>query len=501
MAEGENGAEAEALRAAAIAAFDLTDFQDDPVLNQITGFAARLCRTPVALVSIVEEHRQFFLARENLDATESPRSTSFCAFAMLGDATMEVPDARADPRFRDNVLVTGPPNIAFYAGAPLVTDEGVPLGALCVIDVAPREGLTDLQREGLTVLAAAVMGRLRTRRTARVHEAAVAQGEMRFRALADAMPQMVWSARPDGHPDYFSARWYDFTGFSEGEADGDKWVGALHPEDVPRATEAWLAVLSSGAMYETEYRMRRSDGSYRWVLVRSLPTYAPDGTINRWFGTCTDIHEQKLAQAEREVISQELSHRIKNIFSVIAGLVTFAARGRPGFSDIAADLRERIMALGRAHDFVRPHSARSRSAARQDSLHGLLNELFAPYRGDSAPRVTVSGLDVTIDDRSATPLALVFHELATNSAKYGALSVADGHVSLHTSEEPGLLLLCWRETGGPRVLAPAAATGFGSKLIELSAVRQLGGAVDRDWRPEGLVATIRIPAASLARPG
>jgi PAS domain S-box-containing protein len=491
----------EVLRAATIASFDFAGYQDDPVLQQITGFAARLCEAPIALVSIVEEVTQFFLAREGLDASVTPRSISFCAVAMLNDGIMEVPDARLDPRFRDNPQVSGEPHVTFYAGAPLVTDDGVPLGALCVVDRTSRAGLTELQHEGLTVLADAVMRRLRTRRTEDAHQRAVSEGDMRFRALADAMPQMVWSARPDGYPDYFSARWYDFTGLDEGETDGENWVHALHPDDVESAADAWRSSVSSGAPYETEYRMRSTNGVYRWVLARGLPTHAPDGTVNRWFGTCTDIHEQKLAQAEREVISQELSHRIKNIFSVIAGLVTFAARSRPGFSDIAADLRERIMALGRAHDFVRPHSIRSRSPNRQDSLHGLLAQLFAPYRGDTRARVVISGIDCSIDDRSATPLALLFHELATNSAKYGALSAQDGHVELETQTEGDTLVLRWREIGGPPVTAPAGDGGFGSQLIELSAVRQLGGAVARDWRPEGLFATIRIPVASLSRPG
>ena len=457
----------EAQRATEIAAYDLGGYRDDPVLQGITGFAAKLCGTPIAVVSIVEELRQFFLAREGLDATETPRPTSFCAFAMLGDAIMEVPDARLDPRFRDNPLVTGPPHIAFYAGAPLSSEDGVPLGALCVIDQQPREGLTDLQREGLAVLAATVMRRLGTRRTAVAHELAISEGDTRFRALADAVPQMVWSAGADGDPDYFSARWYAFTGLDDGDTDGANWVRALHPDDVQPSVAAWRASVTSGAPHEVEYRLRAADGSYRWVLARALPAAAPDGRITRWFGTCTDIHEQKLAQAEREIISQELSHRIKNIFSVIAGLVTFAARNRPGAQDLAADLRDRIMALGRAHDFVRPHSARSRGTARQDSIHGLL--------------------------------ALLFHELATNSAKYGALSVAEGHVALETTLDGDALLLCWREIGGPAITAPAEESGFGSKLIELSAVRQLGGSVTRDWRADGLVATIRIPNASLSR--
>lgn len=150
----------EAARARTIAAHDIEQVRDDDALKRITDFAAALCETPTALVSIVEEKRQTFLARTGLEATETPRETSFCAHAMLENRIMVIPDATADPRFADNVLVTGAPHIRFYAGAPLITQDGVPLGSLCVIDDQSREGLTPLQRQGLVVLAADVMQRL-----------------------------------------------------------------------------------------------------------------------------------------------------------------------------------------------------------------------------------------------------------------------------------------------------------------------------------------------------
>src|SRR3954470_7294784 len=109
----------ETARAAALAAHDIESLRDDGGLKRITDFAAALCGVPIALVSLVEERRQTFLARTGLDATETPRDTSFCAFAMLDNALMIVPDAHLDSRFFDNPLVTGPPHIRFYAGAPL----------------------------------------------------------------------------------------------------------------------------------------------------------------------------------------------------------------------------------------------------------------------------------------------------------------------------------------------------------------------------------------------
>ena len=496
-------------RAEVIQAYDLAGYRDDGGLDDLASFAAELCQTEVALVSLVEEARQRFLAAVGFDQPETARDTSFCAHAMLGDEpVMVIPDAQLDPRFAPMSLVAGPPHIRFYAGARLISREGVPLGAICVISGTPRpEGLTDFQRRGLEVLATAVMGRLQDRRARLEHvqaveasEARVADSEQRFRTLADTMPQMVWSTLPDGFHDYYNARWYDFTGMPEGSTDGEAWNGMFHPDDQERAWARWRHSLATGDPYQIEYRLRHRDGTYRWVLGRALPIRDAAGQITRWFGTCTDIHEQKLALEEREIVSQELSHRIKNIFAVISGLIAFAARNNPAFAGIASDLRDRIMALGRAHDFVRPHSPQSRPKAQQDSLHGLLSDLFDPYRQDNAPRFLLSGDDVRVDDRSATPLALLFHELATNAAKYGALSVMTGAVELQTEQHGETVRIYWRERGGPTVATPPERAGFGSQLVELSAVRQLGGQVTREWRPEGLEITIDVPLASFSRP-
>ena len=492
-------------RAATIAAYHLETLRNGTALRQITDFAAALCEAPVALISLVEETRQTFLARTGVDVESTSRETSFCAHAMLGDTTMVVPDATRDPRFAANPLVTGEMGVRFYAGVPLVTEDGVPLGSLCVIDTAPRDGLTAIQQQGLVVLAANVMARLRDSRDGAAwrdaendSRRAISDSEGRFRALADTMPQMVWSTLPDGYHDYYNARWSEFTGVPAGTTDGEAWNDMFHPDDQTRAWESWQQCLATGAPYQIEYRLRHHDGTYRWVLGRALPIRDDHGAITRWFGTCTDIHEQKLALEQREVISQELSHRIKNIFAVISGLISFSARGRPDVAPIAADLRDRITALGRAHDFVRPHSPNSRPMARQDSLKGLLTVLFAPYQADQA-RLIVRGDDIMIDDRSATPLALMFHELATNATKYGALSTEQGLVTIDVVVDGDSVAIRWVETGGPHVVAPEGASGFGSQLIEMSAVRQLGGSVDRSWPATGLEVAIRLPAAALSR--
>src|SRR6056297_712398 len=146
-----------------LASFEIEALEGDPELARLARFAAHLCGTKQAAVSLVEAERQFFLARTGWDTNATPRSTSICAHTMTGAQILEVSDASSDERFAGFEAVAGSRHLRFYAGAPLISSEGAPLGALCVTDSEPRpEGLSELQREGLAVLAESVMRRIET---------------------------------------------------------------------------------------------------------------------------------------------------------------------------------------------------------------------------------------------------------------------------------------------------------------------------------------------------
>ncbi|SFZ81825.1 PAS domain S-box-containing protein [Devosia enhydra] len=329
---------------------------------------------------------------------------------------------------------------------------------------------------------------------------ALAESEARFRTLADTMPQMVWSTQPDGYHDYYNARWYEFTGIPQGTTDGSGWNNMFHPDDQGRAWQVWKHSLATGEPYRIEYRLRHRSGEYRWVLGQALPIRDEYGRIMRWFGTCTDIHEGKLIAEERDMVAQELSHRIKNIFSVITGIVSLSARTRPEAKEFADQLRARIFALGRAHDFVRPHSKASAGTSVAASLRSLITELLSPYQQQGGrERVIFEGEDAPIDEGAATPLALLFHEMATNAAKYGALSTEQGVIRVTCRIDGEDCHLTWKEEGGPPTLAAPTGQGFGSKLITLSVEGQLRGSMERIWDDDGLRVELRLPLASLSR--
>lgn len=167
--------------------------------------------------------------------------------------------------------------------------------------------------------------------------------ENEFRQLADAMPQKVWVTRPDGYHEYYNKRWYDFTGLDYDTTKGEGWNNVFHPDDQQEAWNRWNHSLHTGEPYEIEYRLRRHDGEYRWMLGRALPIYNDEGKIERWFGTCTDIHDRilsglelqhSMAEAEAASIAKteflaHVSHEIRTPMNAVVGIANILAGSEP----------------------------------------------------------------------------------------------------------------------------------------------------------------------------
>ena len=474
-------------RAKVIASFGLNRIADDCELEGIVQFAAALCGVPTSLVSIVERERQWFAARTGLELRETPRPTSFCAHAMLGDGIFEIRDASKDARFADNALVTGEPHIRFYAGAPLVSSEGAPIGALCVIDYTPRpEGLTALQRQGLVVLSRAVMQRMTCERINQNASDALDEADQRLLQLAEHLPVFAWSADAEGTIDFANSAFFEYLGTRD--TDKINFAALTHPDDLEQLMTVRTDARARGEKWEARMRIRGADGSYRWMMARAWPVRdRASGAIVNWFGAAVDIDDIHRLAESRDVLARELSHRIKNIFAVVSGLVSLRSRGREDLRQFASELNEVFHALGRAHDYVRPLEGR-----KGDSLHELLRDLLAPYRAADGAGIAIRGDDAVIGARAATPLALVFHELATNAAKYGALSVSGGSIAITLTREDDQVVVDWQETieGGAQA---GTRDGFGTRLLKMAVESQLGGSFERRFSERGLEVVLRFP--------
>lgn len=320
-------------------------------------------------------------------------------------------------------------------------------------------------------------------------ETALAASEQRFHAVVEAIPQIVWSTDAQGRHDYFNSRWDEFTGLDAASVDGAIWERLVHPEDWPRVISQWRESMATGRPYDIEYRFLHHGGQYRWLRVMALPVRGADGAITRWYGTSTDIEEGKAVAMERELVADELEHRIRNLFALVNGLVALSEREEGGHGPFADRLRQRLSALHKAHEFIRGIPPARNGA---NSLRALVEAILAPYAGRG--RIAVADDDVRLKKHLVTPLSLVFHELATNSAKYGALACDGGALSLRFQCDKGRIRMLWAETAGAPPGQEAAGGGFGSKLLSLTIERQLKGRFSREFTPAGLRFEMDIPA-------
>jgi two-component sensor histidine kinase len=269
----------------------------------------------------------------------------------------------------------------------------------------------------------------------------------------------------------------------------------IHPADRDRVRAAFAATRAVVGSYETDFRIILGN-EIRWIASRGRGEDV--GIVGRsMFGIFLDVTGRKQAEEGHELLAGEMSHRVKNLLAIATGLTHITSRSTATPADMATELTQRLSALGRAHDLVRPLPGGQGSAAL---LGDLLSVLLAPYDdlGAFSGRIRVAVERMGVGEAAATSLALVIHELATNSLKYGALSSGTGTLDVSSTSNDTHLELMWMERGGPEVVAPPAADGFGSKLVHRSVSKQLGGAIQYDWSPEGLIVTLRLSRERLA---
>jgi two-component sensor histidine kinase/DNA-binding response OmpR family regulator len=265
----------------------------------------------------------------------------------------------------------------------------------------------------------------------------------------------------------------------------------IHPEDWERLRAALASVSEHGQTYQTEFRVHRPNGELRWCIGAAAASIDSTGRVVGLSGVTVDITDRKSAEDRQTLLVREVDHRARNALAVVQSIIRLT-RAESKEAYIAA-VEGRITALSRAHVLL------SQSRWQGANLSRILDEELDPYRRSEAEKILTSGPEVFLEPATAQILALALHELATNAAKYGALSSSSGRVMLSWELGPSCLVLQWIESGGPNV-QPPRSEGYGTRVIGASVERQLDGCATFDWHPDGLRFTMSIPLGEKAKP-
>jgi two-component sensor histidine kinase len=320
--------------------------------------------------------------------------------------------------------------------------------------------------------------------------------EKHLRAATRAAGVALWSWNVDTDAITMDESAYDLWEISKAERKITFEILSknIHPADLERVRSAFAATRAIVGAYEIDFRIL-SGHDIRWISARGQGDDA-DIADRIMFGIFLDVTQRKQAEEANELLAGEMSHRVKNLLQIATSLTQITSRSATTKEQMALELTDRLMALGRAQDLVRPSPGRKSEATL---LGDLISVLLAPYDEKGASvRIRVSVPKMSVGEASSTTLALVIHELATNSAKYGALSVASGTLDVSCNANDDEVVVMWTERGGPPIVAPAKLEGFGSKLVHRSMAAQLGGVIAFDWSQEGLVVTLRMSKERLA---
>jgi PAS domain S-box-containing protein len=285
-------------------------------------------------------------------------------------------------------------------------------------------------------------------------------------------------------------------GFTSEEAIG-RPVTIIIPVDRLDEEPSILEKIRRGERIEHFETVRqRKDGSLVDISLTISPIRNSRGKIIGASKIARDITELRRARDAQHLLLREMSHRVKNLFALSGSVVGLSARSAKSPQELAESTRARLAALARAHALTFSHGF-GQAEPEPTTLQSLVRTIVAPFDEAGQPRIVPSGIEAGISGSAVTSLALLFHEFATNAAKYGALSVEKGSIKVVFAEEGDSILVHWTEHGGPPVTAPIGGLGFGDVMSRIAVSDQLGGEIVRDWRPEGLVIRLSVSRSRL----
>lgn len=260
--------------------------------------------------------------------------------------------------------------------------------------------------------------------------------------------------------------------------------GMMHAKDRAKLIAELRRLSPEANTSQLEFRIRRPNGDIRWCAGAVAASFGDAGALERLSGITVDLTERKMAEERQMLLAGEVDHRARNVVSVIQSIVR--STQADSIADYVTALEGRIQALSTAHKLL------AKSRWEGADLMRLAVEEFAPYLDTNRERISISGADVMLSPAMAQTIALAFHELATNAAKYGSLGSENGRVALSWQIKSERLAIDWSESGGPDVTTPTRQ-GYGTRVLKAGIERQLQGRVDFDWHRSGLKCRLVVP--------
>jgi PAS domain S-box-containing protein len=431
--------------------------------------------------------------RSAFDKFGLPRNTAIFDPTFRGLGTIRSDDITKDPRYGQSAPHYGMPEghlpVVSYLAVPVVSRSGEVHGGLFFGHERPGVFTEESERivESIAASAAVAIDNARLLQAAlrnderlRLATQAGKVGLWDWDVVAD---RIVWTdsiyAMHGMRPENFSATF-------------DDWIARVHPDDRKRVETAIRDALYAGAPYEVELRSVRPDGGVTWILTTAT-VVRDNGRPVRMVGASVDITERKQIEQQRDLLVAELSHRVKNTLATVISIARQSFTKSRSLEEVRHSFDGRIRALAHTHGRLADANWAGVPFAT------IITDELKPYRHEDGSNIRLRGPEVAFSPRSAVVVGMALHELATNAAKYGALSTKSGIVDVVWDRGPAGkgLSVTWTESGGPPV-SPPKVSGFGRVMIERALSSDLRGKVSLDFAPEGLRCRIELPSEALA---
>jgi two-component sensor histidine kinase len=311
--------------------------------------------------------------------------------------------------------------------------------------------------------------------------------EEHFRLLADSVPQLVWTARPDGRIDYANTR---RDNYGNGGVSRTDWEAIIHPDDRRATAEAWLRASEAGAAYEKEHRLMVTGKGYRWHLSRAAPLLDAKGAVVRWYGTTTDIDDSKVREGRIRSLVAEVNHRSRNLLAVAQSIARQSVKDGESAREFEQRYSRRLLALVASQNLLTDH--RWSGVA----LDALIDSQIRHAQPSIADRVTTNGPSILLNSPTAQTLGLAIHELFSNAVRYGALSNVKGEVAvtwrIDDDDPEAKFEMMWSETGGPPI-RKEPTSGFGSVLMLRMVAQGMNGIATLKFDNDGVIWRLTAP--------